>query len=230
MALFILQPGIQPLGDFDALDTDAGNILGGEVMVLDEASRSVTSTEKAASDVFDGYVADEVTEATTRVVARIADEATETYDIFYLGDEGKSDYGVLFGTVVGSPTGLSTTGGTNLGPHTTSGSGKVTLWDKEGLYAISLDALSNDVVPTSTYWDGTGSQPIYYDTPLPGTVLYRETLTGKLARASGTSDKIAAFVELADSGTLVKTPARLVGATATYDRVKVQYFGSHHNA
>jgi hypothetical protein len=221
MALFLLQPGLHPLGDFDLLDTDQSSVLGGEVMVLDEASRTITSTEKAAYDVLDGYIADEVTEATTRVVARIADEASETYDVFYLSDEGTTHYGVTFGSVVGGPVGLSTTS-TNLGPHTTTGSGKVTLWDKGGLYAVSLDAVSSDVVPTTS-----GN---LYDTPLPGTVLYRETLTGKLCRATGTSDKIAAFVELTNNGSMVNTPARLVGASETFDRIKIQYFGAHHNA
>lgn len=224
MALFLYQPGIQPLGDFDCLDTDQSSVLGGEVMVLDEASRTVSTTEKAAYDVYDGYIADAVSEGTptaTRVVARIADEASETYDVFYLSDDGTTHYGVMFGSVIGGPVGLATTG-TNLGPHTTTGSGKVTLWDKPGLYGVSLDALSDDVVPTTS-----GN---LYDTPLPGTVLYRETLTGKLCRASGTSDKIAAFVELTSNGSLVTTPAKLVGAAEVFDRIKIQFFGAQHNA
>lgn len=223
MALFLLNPGLHPLGDFDCLDTDLDNVLGGEVMVLDEASRTVTASEKAAYDVLDGYVADEVdtgTPTATRVVARIADEASETFNVFYLADDGKANYGVMFGSVIGAPVGLSTTG-TNLGPHTATGSGKVTLWDKPGLYAVSYDAVGGGLNPR------TGN---LNDTPLPGTVLYRETLTGKLTEATGTGDKIAAFVELASNGSLVNTPARLVGASETFDRLKIQYFGAHHNA
>lgn len=224
MALFLLNPGLNPLGTFDLLDTDQASVLGGEVMVLDEASRTVTSTEKAAHDVFDGYVADAVDTGdptATRVVARIADEASETYNVFYLADEGTTHYGVMFGSVIGGPAGLGTTG-TNLGPHTATGSGKVTLWDKPGLYAVSLDAISADVVPTTS-----GN---LYDTPLPGTVLYRETLTGKLCRATGTSDKVAVFVELTSNGSLVTTPAKLVGASEAFDRIKIQYLGATHNA
>jgi len=224
MALFLLQPGLQPLGDFDCLDTDQANIRGGEVMVLGEASRTNTSTEKAAYDVFDGYVADAVDlgdPTATRVVAQIADAAAETYNLFYLSDDGTTHYGVMFGSVIGGPVGLTTTN-TPLGPHTTTGSGKVTLWDKPGLYAVSLDAISADVVPTTS-----GN---LYDTPLPGTVLYRETLTGKLCRASGTGDKIATFVELTSNGSLVTTPAKLVGAAEVFDRIKIQYLGATHNA
>jgi hypothetical protein len=214
MALFILQPGIQPLGDFDVLDTDASSVVGGEVMTLDEAARAVSSTEKAAADVFDGYVADGSSVA-TRVVARIADETSETYKAFYLADDGTTHYGVLFGSVIGSPVGLSTTG-TNLGPHTMSGSGKVTLWDKPGLYAVSTDAVE-DALSDLT------------DTPLPGAILYRYT-TGKLTSLADTGDKIALYVEHTSNGALVNTPGRLVGAAETFDRIKIQYLGAGHNA
>jgi hypothetical protein len=223
MALFILNSGLQPLGEFDVLDTDAANILGGEVMVMDEASRVVTASEKAAYDVLDGYVADEVDSGTptaTRVVARIADEASETYDVFFLADEGKAFYGVTLGSVIGSPVGMGTTG-TNLGPHTTAGSGKVTLWDKPGTYAVSYDAVGGNLNPR------TGN---LNDTPLPGTVLYRETLTGKLTEATGTGDKIASFIELTSNGSLVTTPGRLVGAAESFDRLKIYFFGANHNA
>lgn len=224
MALFIYQPGLHPLGEFDMLDTDQSALLGGECMVLDEASRTITSTEKAAADVLDGYIADQVdvgTPTATRVVARIADETNEDQDLFYLADDGLAFYGVMFGEVIGNPTGLNVTG-TNLGPSTTAGSGKVTLWDKAGLYGISLTALASDVVPETS-----GN---LYDTPLPGELLYREGSSGKLTRATTSSDKIALFVELSANGSLVTTPARLTGAAETWDRIKVQYLGATHNA
>ena len=221
MALFILNPGIQPLGDFDLLDTDQASVKGGEIMTLDEASRTVTSAEKAAYDVFDGYIADQVdagSPTATRVVARIADESSETYKAFYLADDGTTHYGVMFGSVIGAPVGLATTS-TNLGPHSSTGSGKVTLWDKPGLYAVSLDALAADVVPTS------GTNANLYDTPLPGESLYRST-AGRLTRAAGTSDKVAMFIELTNNGSMVTTPAKLVGASESFDRIKIQFFGA----
>ena len=222
MALYILNPGATPLGDFDVLDTDAGNILGGEIMVMDETSRTRTSTERAASDVYDGYVADLVdvgTPAASRTVARIADEVSETFNVFFLADEGTAGYGTLFGSLVGQTCGLvnATTG---LGPHTTAGSGKVTLWDKPGLYAVSVDAVDALLDPT----DGNLN-----DTPLPGTVLYRST-AGLLTTATTSADKIGAFVELSSNGSLVTTPGRLVGAAESFDRVKFMYFGAYHNA
>lgn len=217
MALFILNPGITPLGDFDLLDSDAAALKGGEVMTLDKALRA--GTDRAAKDVLDGYLAPGVSEGTPtayRTVARIADEATETYKLFFLADDGKAYYGVMFGSVIGAPVGQSTTG-TNFGPSTVTGSGKVTLWDKPGLYAVSLDAVAADVIPATL------------DTPLPGEVLYRST-GGLLTRASGTGDKIAAFIELTDKGSLVTTPGRLVGAAEVFDRIKIQFYGADKNA
>jgi hypothetical protein len=219
MALFILQAGLQPLGDFDVLDTDQASIFGGEVMTLDEASRTITSSEKAAADVLDGYIANEIdvgTPTATRVQARLADTSTESRKLFYLSDDGTTSYGTLFGEVIGNPTGLNTTG-TNLGPHTASGSGKVTLWDKPGLYAVSTSVLASDVIPS------TGN---LNDTPLPGELLYRGSTSGQLTRATTSTDKIAMFVELAGDGSLVTTPGRLVGATEAFDRIKIQYMGA----
>lgn len=224
MALFVLNPGLDPLGNFDVLDTDQSSILGGECMVLDEASRTVTSSEKAAADVLDGYIADAIdtgTPTATRTIARIADSTSETTDLFYLADDGIAFYGTLFGVTVGNPVGLNTTG-TALGPHSAAGSGKVTLWDKPGMYGVSLTALTSDVVPTSS-----GN---LYDTPLPGTLLYRAQTTGLLTRATASSDKIALFIELAGDGSLVTTPGRLVGASESWDRIVIQYLGAGHNA
>jgi len=219
MALFILNPGVSPLGDFDLLDTDAAGLLGGEVMVLDKSTpRRNAAGEKAAADVYDGYLAPGVSEGTPtayRTVARIA-SSTCNQKLFFLADDGKKYYGVMFGSVIGAPMGLSTTG-TNLGPSTVSGSGKVTLWDKPGLYAVSLDAVAADVIPATL------------DTPLPGELLYRST-GGLLTRDTGTSDKIAAFIELTANGALVTTPGRLVGAAETFDRIKIQFLGAGNHA
>ena len=140
-------------------------------------------------------------------------------------DDGVAGYGTAFGTLIGNPLGLSTTvasGGSLIGPHTAQGSGKVTAWHLEGLYGVSLTALAADVVPTAS-----GN---LYDTPLPGELLYREATTGKLTRVATSTDKIALFVELSGNGSLVTTPARLVGAAEVFDRIKMQYLGSTHNA
>lgn len=226
MALFLLNPGVSPLGEFDLLDTDQSSVKGGELMVLDEASRTLSSTEKAAYDVYDGYVADQIdvgTPTATRVVARIADTADETSEVFYLADDGIAYYGVTFGTVIGGPVGLGTTG-TNLGPHTSTGSGKITLWDKPGLYAVSTDAVHANLVN-----HGSGN---LWDTPLPGELLYRST-SGTLCRsgdAATGNNRVATFVELTSNGSLVTTPAHLVGGAQAFDRVKINFFGAYYSA
>lgn len=229
MALYLLQPGVQPLGQFDFLDTDLANVLGGEVGVLDEAARANSATEKAASDVLDGYLADEVdtgTPTASRSVLRIADETVESVKAFYLLDDGQAGYGTLLGTLIGVPVGLATTvasGGSLLGPHTAAASGKVTAWDKPGMYAVSGDAVGGLLNPN------TGN---LNDTPAPGTLLYREGSTGKLTEDTTSGDKLALFVELRGTGggSLVNTPAELVGATPVFDRLVIQYLGATHNA
>jgi hypothetical protein len=218
MALYLLQPGLQPLGDFDCLDTDLASVLGGDIGTLDEAARANSASEKAAYDVFDGYVADGSSVA-TRVVLRLADSATETRKLFYLLDDGVVGYGTAFGTLIGNPLGLATTvasGGSLIGPHTAQGSGKVTAWDKAGLYAVSTDAVEAALSDLT-------------DTPLPGALLYRST-SAKLTSLADTGDKMALYVEHTSNGSLVTTPARLVGAAEVFDRIKVQYLGATHNA
>ena len=127
MALFLLQSGIQPLGQYDFLDTDLASLTGGQIGTLDEASRTITATEKAAQDALDGYVADLVDVGTTgasRPVLRLADTSSESTDILYLLDDGQAFYGTLFGELIGTPVGLATTtssGGSLLGPNTAAG-------------------------------------------------------------------------------------------------------------
>ena len=214
MALYLLQPGLQPLGQFDFDDADLPNVLGGDLGTIDRQSRTNSASVKAAYDA-DGYSADLIDVGTPtgyRTVMRLADSATETAKPMYLLDDGKAGYGVMFGSVIGVPVGLSTTG-SNLGPHTASGSGKVTLWNQSGLYAVSSDALATDVLLNN-------------DTPIPGELLYRGALTGKLSRAQVGSEKfVAMFVELTGNRSLVNTPASLVGATPLFDRIVIQYVG-----
>ena len=222
MALYLLQPGIQPLGQYDFLDTDLDSVVGGDLGVWGEAARANSATEKAAHDVFDGYVADQVDAGdptASRPVLQLGDSGSTDAAAHYLLDDGKAGYGTLFGEVIGLPVGLSTTG-TNLGPHTAAGSGKVTAWDKPGLYGVSLSALDSDVVPT------TGNA---YDTPLPGELLYRGASTAKLTRVVSANLKAALFVELRGSGSLVTTPGKLVGASEAFDRVVIQFLGATHN-
>ena len=200
MALYIYQPGIQPLGQFDVLDSYLSGIKGGEVGTLYAAARTNSSTEKAAKDALDGY-----TNLTDVKRAAVANSITaSTQRPLWLLDEGTTGYGTLFGQVIGTPVGLSTSG-TNLGPHTAAASGKVTCWDKDGLYAVSVDAVdtaADGLVITNASCD-------------PGLKLDC-TATGLLTPTASTlavGIEVGRFVEFETSPYLVNTPASLIGAT-----------------
>ena len=167
MALKLLQPGVQPLGQFDGYDADYLTVKGGEVCTFGSVATpgqpGVTASgfDKGAYDVFDGYVnpASPVQDAgPRRVVVTHTFGAPTVAGVLYsvgiagaalrplmLTDDGITGYGTLFGSVVGGTVGQQVNGPTTftgavLGPATQTGSGKITCWEKPGLYAVSLDA------------------------------------------------------------------------------------------
>ena len=198
-----LQPrqALLPIGQFDGYDGDYLTLKGGEVVTL--ISVSATGTDKAAADSFDGYVNPSSVAKRPVVTKTLA----STSRPLFLADEGISGYGPLFGTVVGGVVGQVATGGSVLGPHTATGSGKVTCWDKPGLYAVSLDACDTTA--------STGLQPT--NTTLDtGAALYATSaglLTPTLASsAGGAGPVVGRFVEFETNGSLVNTPNRLTAA------------------
>jgi hypothetical protein len=131
---------------------------------------------------------------------------TSALGIMWLADEG----GTLFGQVVGGSQGAST-GGTQLGPHTATGSGLVTCWDKPGLYAVTLDA--GDTTAT------TGLVLSNTTTAVAGAPLY-VTPAGKLTPNStaGTGNggaAVAYFVEFSNDHGRVNTPGYLANPALT---------------
>jgi hypothetical protein len=206
MTLYIYQPGIQPLGQFDCDDSYASTLKGGEVGTLTSKARVNSASEKAAYDVADGYVG-----LARRAAVRTAFSASN--NPLWLLDEGTTGYGTLFGSVIGTPAGLAA--GSALGPHTTAGSGKVTCWDKPGLYAVSTDAVADDddnLVVTNV-------------SLVPGTAV-EYTATGLLCADGGTGalNKVVGYlVEFETSPFLVTTPPSLVGATMAVTRVVISF-------
>lgn len=213
MALFPLQPGLYPLGQYDLLDTDLAALEGGEVMTLTTASASNSSTEQASYDARDGYMFDASGTINNRPVATFASTAAQ-FPLF-LSDDGTAGYGTLFGEIIGTPVGLSTTG-SNLGPNTAAASGKVTLWDKAGLYAVTTSSVSSDFITSISTGASAGL--------VPGRVL-GFTSAGLLAHSSCSvqpavsATGVAHFVEFQATQSLVNTPARLVGATTIYTQI-----------
>jgi hypothetical protein len=205
MALKLLQPGVNPLGQFDGLDTEVLTLMGGEVVTF--ASVAVSASDKASKDVFDGYVNSQKRVVVTRNVATTARP-------LMLADDGLTGYGTLFGSVVGGTVGQNVTGAT-LGPHTATGSGKVTLWDKPGLYAVSLDGACDQaatgLVPTNASVD-TGKALTWV--PANATTGGRLTPVGSTA-AGGNTEVVGHFVSFETNGSLVSTQSYLVSALSS---------------
>lgn len=197
MALKPLQ-AMYPLGQFDGLDGDLTALLGGEVVGF--TSYNTIGTDLSAQDVKDGYSG-----TTNKVRPAVTKTLVANMRPLFLADEGTTGYGTLFGTVVGGTTGQVVTGGAVLGPHTTAGSGKVTLWDKPGLFAVTLDAV--DTTATTGLVPGN-------TTLVPGVGLYATT-SGKLTPNVASAFEVvvvARFIEFTTNGSLVTTPNNLVSA------------------
>jgi len=239
MSLKLLQPGIQPLGQFDGLDSDVLTLKGGEVVSFASTQTSgqpgvtTASLDKAAYDSFDGYVNGGSNVFYRPVVTRLwngtnlpadgytavtasAPVGAATGRPLMLADDGITGYGTLFGTVVGGTVGQVSYGPNSvvasanlLGPHTATGSGKVTCWDKPGLYAVSLDAVDTTA--------STGLVPTNVTTATVGVALGFTSL-GLLTPSGSAQDithglvSVGHFVEFNTNGSLVTTPNFLVAA------------------
>jgi hypothetical protein len=212
MALFPANPGLYPLGLFDVSDAvSLSSITGGEVGTLTTRVRVNSASEKAAADALDGY-----SYATPGSRPALTLATTNAQFPLFLLDDGASGYGTLFGQVIGSPVGLSTTG-TDLGPHSAAASGKVTAWDKPGLYVVTVDSCASDFV--TSLLAGTSGL-------VPGTVLGFNA-SSRLAHASCSGavsgSGVGHFVEFESSPSLVTTPGHLVGAAQQFTRIKMHF-------
>jgi len=207
MALKLLQAGIQPIGQFDGYDSEitlaATGFKGGEVCSLIYVPLGTDHAAKDA-DGTDGYVG-----TTTKIRPCVTRTLADGTRPLFLSDDGASGYGTLFGELIGAIVGQVGSGpgtGTVLGPHTAAGSGKITCWDKPGLYAVTLDAVvtgSEGLDPANGTL--TGGDPLY------------ATATGLLTPVSANDFDsggivVARFIEFQTNGSLVTTPNYLVSA------------------
>ncbi len=213
MALKLLQAGKDPLGQFDGLDTEYLTLLGGEIGTFTLVPDG--SSDLAAFDAVDGYVSNP-NAGRVAVTRTLVDGYSRP---LFLLDEGTFGYGTMFGTALGgvvgqivpNPDSPATTGGIALGPHTAWGSGKVTCWDKPGLYAVTLDAVRSDLAPATNL--------------LPGAPLYATTnglLTSEVGQAFE-NVVVARFVEFSTSGSYVTTPRHVAGGTKNYTQVVIHF-------
>lgn len=212
MALKLLQPGCNPLGQFDALDSEALTIKGGEIATF--VSVAVAGTDKASADVFsDGYL---FPSGVTKRVVATRNVATSKRPLM-LTDDGILGYGTLFGSVVGGTVGQQVNGPTSftgavLGPHTATGSGKWTLWEKPGVYAVSLDACDTNtdgLSPTNSTLDTGAALTWVPNSSAPAGGMLTPTGSGA---AAGNSVVVGRFIDFETNGSLVTTPNKLVAA------------------
>lgn len=215
MALYPLQPGMYPLGQFDCSDVDQLVIRGGEVVTMGSTSRNMRSADHAAADAFDGY--NFGITPTVEGKRGMVQLATTVTPLNYLADEGVGpDYFTMFGSLVGASAGTVVGGPIAAqGASSMTGSGKCTLWDKPGLYAITTNALHANFTSTLTSAGLT-----------PGSVLGHDNV-GKLSHSTANGalagSGVGCFVEFGGNTSYVTTPARLVGAGGAFDRIKFQF-------
>lgn len=210
--LLILNNVGQSFGQFDGYDGLSSTLLGGEVATL--VNYGVTGTDKAAKDIFDGYVVTgpAPTLQNRPIVTTGGSVMTGSEGGFvFLTDDGTTGYGTLFGSVVGGTAGQVVSGGTVLGPNTMTGSGKITLWHNPGLYGVTLDALNASFTPSANLTVGTN---LYYDA------------AGKLcllAQRVGSCPVVANLVEFTAGDTLVTTPRSLTRVGIVGGTIQFKY-------
>lgn len=211
MALILLNPGVQPLGQFDGYDSQLTSFKGGEIATWGSVA-TTAGVDLAAADVLgDGYVPS--SSAVRPVVKLCPDGYTKPT---FLTDDGTVGYGTLFGTVVGGTAGQTSYGPLStvpasavLGPHTATGSGKITLWDKPGLYGVTLDAVdttAGGLIPGNTALT-VGSNLSYTSAGL-----LTPAGSHAVAGLSGTHPIVGRLASFETNGSLVNTPQTLVAA------------------
>jgi hypothetical protein len=217
MALKLVNQAGNALGQFDGKDDEVLELKGGEVVTF--ASVAVDAADKAAKDVFDGYTMDGATEKRVYVTKSLSSSSRP----LMLADDGISGYGTLFGTVVGGTVGQSSFGldsvvpaSALLGPHTATGSGKVTCWHLPGVYAVSLDACDDD--------EADGLQPTNSGITTGQALTF--TADGLLTpvgspSAVGGAPVVGTLIDFESKGSLVTTPNKLV--TSLVDPKKFNY-------
>ena len=128
MALKLLNPGLRPLGMFDLNDDDAGQLVGGEYVELQQDNFAV-----------EAYAADVGQQADATGMVNFTRKVRAAGTLGGLADEGGDEYGTLFGSLIGQNAGRATqvSGAVVIGPTTDRASGKVTVWATPGLYGVT---------------------------------------------------------------------------------------------
>lgn len=205
--LILLQPGIEPLGQFDLEDSDHGLVVGGEVGILTDLDEE--------SDAYAG----DVWHAGPRIQIKLGD-VTNDGELYGLVDEGVAGYGTSFGTMIGGTVGqgtgfgvMSTQGTVVIGPSTVRGSGKATLWTKPGLYGVTVDAWAD-----SAEFNALTLNADVYGSAENGTA------DGKLT-TSAAGQQVALGLGLSTDTSLVSTTNTAAGAQAATEHAAIYLLG-----
>ena len=220
MALILLQPGIQPLGQFDLDDDDATACVGGQVGVL--AALELPPGDGYAADVGDvgprlQVQLDSVANTSDGALGLTVDSA----GMWGLVDEGSTGYGTLFGTVIGGTAGQGTGFGTRstsgvvvVGPDSNMASGKCTLWSQAGLYGVTADGFEAGTAAAVAAAHGLNGE------------LDGEVATGLLEAPGGGATEVAAlFLGGASDTSLVSTSTTAVGLAADTEYFAIWSYG-----
>jgi hypothetical protein len=206
MSLFLDNQSGNPLGVFDGYTGETLTFLGGEVCTW----RAEPFPAAGAADVNnDGYLTEGGLGKVVPAISKNWTAIGTAVPPYFLADDGTLGYGTLFGVVVGGNVGSTSFGpnstvpaGNILGPHTAAGSGKITCWDKPGMYGVSLDAVdTTNLSPTSA------GLTVGMALSFTGAGL----LTPK-AFGFGAAPTVARLAEFETNGSLVTTPLNLVSA------------------
>jgi len=209
MALKPLTPGYLPMGQYDLLDSFAANFVGGEVGIF-------TTTGSA-----DYYAADAGGDSITPDVKVTGGQVTPG-EFYGLVDDGTSGYGTSFGTVIGGTvgqgtgfaSGVASTGAAGIvvvGPRTSFGSGKATLWTMPGLYGVTSDAF-------------TSTLPTTVNTKLYGNS--SSTTAGKLQTGSNGTQAAVFLNTVSDSSLVSTSAAAATGSAGTAEYYAIYLLGA----
>ena len=194
MALKLLQPGLRPIGQFD-LDDDETALFGGEVGCL----------QALPVDGTDAYASDKVVVGPrVQIATDIISDERAFCGLIDEGSAGASEYGTLYGQVIGGTAGqgtglgtLSSAGVVTVGPRTHFGSGKATLFASPGLYGVTVNRGAFNTAACA-FVDDPASWVLNDGIINAG--------TGKLDQAAAdTSPRVATYIDSVNDSSLVST-------------------------
>jgi hypothetical protein len=232
MALTLLQPGMEPLGQFDL--ADGATPVGGEVATFGAAA-GVSAADGWAGLATCALGTPAAATAGTDAGGALAGNSDALHGLV---DDGATGYGTLFGSVIGGTVGQgtgfgasSTVGVVVVGPNTATGSGKVTLWDKPGLYGVDDNAWAsatadggalNDAVYSQAATSAAASLAI----ATAGILMAATDTSGALLLSTNGGRAVGVLLGSVNDTSLVSTTTAAIGAAATAETNAVYFYGS----